>query len=78
MSPQLSRQCPQCAQHVTWPETPTYPFCSERCRLIDLGVWASGDYRIPGEQVSDAESWPDLAAEEDAEGTADQESKGSC
>jgi hypothetical protein len=74
----LSRQCPQCAQHVTWPETPTYPFCSERCRLIDLGVWASGEYRIPGEQVSDDASWPDLVTEEHAEGATDQEPEGAC
>jgi endogenous inhibitor of DNA gyrase (YacG/DUF329 family) len=24
-----------------------FPFCSERCRLLDLGKWASGEYRIP-------------------------------
>jgi len=48
-----SRQCPHCSSTVSWPETPTYPFCSERCRLIDLGAWASGDYRIPGEPVTD-------------------------
>ena len=46
------RQCPHCTQQVSWPETPTYPFCSERCRLIDLGLWASEDYRLPGEPVS--------------------------
>lgn len=27
------------------------PFCSERCRLADLGRWVSGDYRIPGPAV---------------------------
>ena len=69
MGPRFHRQCPQCSQLVTWPDTPTYPFCSERCRLIDLGVWARGDYRIPGEQVSDDESWPELATEEDEEET---------
>ena len=47
------RQCPHCDHEVAWPETKTYPFCSERCRLIDLGVWASGDYRVPGEPASD-------------------------
>lgn len=49
----FSRQCPHCDQEVAWPETKTYPFCSERCRLIDLGVWASGDYRVPGEPASE-------------------------
>ena len=45
------RQCPHCSRKVTWPDTPTYPFCSERCRLIDLGAWASEGYRIPGDPV---------------------------
>lgn len=49
----LHRQCPHCEREVTWPETATYPFCSERCRLIDLGVWAAGDYRLPGEPASE-------------------------
>jgi endogenous inhibitor of DNA gyrase (YacG/DUF329 family) len=53
-----TRLCPHCSQEVTWPETPTYPFCSERCRLIDLGAWASGDYRIPGEVIADEEAEP--------------------
>lgn len=52
---------------VTWPEISTYPFCSERCRLIDLGVWASGDYRVPGEPVTDEEEWPEESAVEGAE-----------
>lgn len=54
----FSRQCPHCARQVTWPETPTYPFCSERCRLIDLGLWASGEHRIPGEALAEEEHWP--------------------
>lgn len=49
----LHRQCPHCDREVVWPETKTFPFCSERCRLIDLGVWASGDYRVPGEPASE-------------------------
>ena len=60
------RQCPHCSREVTWPETSTYPFCSERCRLIDLGAWASGDYRIPGDPVPD---------EEDGFGRSDLEDK---
>ena len=60
-----SRQCPHCSREVTWPETETYPFCSERCRLIDLGAWASEDYRIPGEPVPDQEDGAGWAASED-------------
>ncbi len=28
-----------------------FPFCSSRCRLIDLGRWIDGEYRIPGESI---------------------------
>lgn len=41
-------KCPQCGTKTIFaPENPFRPFCSERCRLIDLGEWASGSYRIP-------------------------------
>jgi endogenous inhibitor of DNA gyrase (YacG/DUF329 family) len=39
--------CPSCGAQTTWcPENPWRPFCSERCKLIDLGAWASTAYRI--------------------------------
>jgi len=37
--------CPICRKEVTR-GNPEFPFCSERCRLIDLGNWASGKYVI--------------------------------
>jgi len=41
------RPCPQCGTPVVWgPDATFRPFCSERCRLIDLGAWAEGRYRI--------------------------------
>ncbi|AKU10473.1 MAG: DNA gyrase inhibitor YacG [Steroidobacteraceae bacterium] len=40
--------CPQCGAPVRWvPENRFRPFCSERCKQIDLGAWASEDYRVP-------------------------------
>ncbi len=42
--------CPLCKNITTWEENPWRPFCSERCRLIDLGKWASGEYRIEGNE----------------------------
>ncbi len=39
--------CPICKTVTTWHENPWRPFCSERCKLIDLGKWASEEYRIP-------------------------------
>lgn len=41
-------KCPQCRESVAWQDNPHRPFCSERCRLIDLGRWADGSYSIPG------------------------------
>lgn len=38
-------RCPTCRSIVTMEEE-NFPFCSDRCRLIDLGKWASGAYRI--------------------------------
>lgn len=40
-------KCPICKKDVQ-PGDPELPFCSERCRLIDLGNWASEKYVIPG------------------------------
>lgn len=41
----LSLRCPTCKKLVLRSD-PEFPFCSERCRLIDLGKWASGGYVI--------------------------------
>lgn len=41
----LSLRCPTCKKLVLRTD-PEFPFCSERCRLIDLGKWASGGYVI--------------------------------
>jgi len=42
--------CPICRNKTTWEENPWRPFCSERCKLIDLGKWVSDDYRIEGKE----------------------------
>lgn len=40
--------CPHCGTMVIWNTASTYrPFCSERCKLIDLGQWATDSYRLP-------------------------------
>jgi endogenous inhibitor of DNA gyrase (YacG/DUF329 family) len=45
-----SKPCPTCGRPVEWSADSTYrPFCSERCRLIDFGEWASERRAIPGE-----------------------------
>ncbi len=46
-------KCPTCNAPVDWrPESTYRPFCSERCRLIDLGAWAGEEHRIPGRAPS--------------------------
>jgi uncharacterized protein len=44
-------RCPICAktfQIAALGDLPSFPFCSERCRLVDLGRWIDGAYAIPG------------------------------
>ncbi|WP_326518948.1 DNA gyrase inhibitor YacG [Acinetobacter sp. CAAS 2-6] len=39
--------CPRCGQPSQWEDNPFRPFCSERCKLIDLGAWANEEYKLP-------------------------------
>jgi len=51
--------CPTCKQEVHWERGSTFkPFCSERCKLIDLGEWASERHAIVGEKVYSPEDDP--------------------
>ena len=44
--------CPNCGCDVPWgPQSPYRPFCSKRCRLIDLGDWLDGSNRIAGQEL---------------------------
>ena len=42
--------CPVCKKETAWKDNPFRPFCSERCRVIDLGTWAAEKYRVAGEK----------------------------
>jgi uncharacterized protein len=53
-----SVRCPACRQPTPWRGNPWRPFCSERCKLTDLGNWAAERYRIAVEK---------LPSEDDAE-----------
>jgi endogenous inhibitor of DNA gyrase (YacG/DUF329 family) len=48
-------ECPICGAGVDGAASPHRPFCSERCRWVDLGRWLDGAYVVPGEPV-DVES----------------------
>ncbi|MFI5397037.1 MAG: DNA gyrase inhibitor YacG [Candidatus Binatia bacterium] len=57
-------RCPTCRRLAPWEGNRYRPFCSERCRLQDLGNWASERYHIPGEPT-------EAAPEEDEDGDDD-------
>jgi uncharacterized protein len=55
-------RCPICRTVVPL-DSPDVPFCSDRCRLIDLGKWASGEYRISS-PILDPETMEEVEAAE--------------
>lgn len=53
-SGQRIANCPRCGKPVKWDTASRYrPFCSERCKVIDLGAWATESYRIPVAESKD-------------------------
>jgi endogenous inhibitor of DNA gyrase (YacG/DUF329 family) len=47
-------RCPTCNHPVEWSQRSPYrPFCSRRCKLIDLGAWLDGSNHIPGAPLDD-------------------------
>ncbi|MDO3388380.1 DNA gyrase inhibitor YacG [Gilvimarinus sp. SDUM040013] len=51
-TPPIELSCPTCQTKIIWDERyPFRPFCSERCKLIDLGEWANENHRIAGEDT---------------------------
>lgn len=46
-------RCPVCDAAVSLETTPTVPFCSDRCRLIDLGRWLDESYSVPEPRRAD-------------------------
>lgn len=61
--------CPTCKRPVVWGvESPWRPFCSERCKLIDLGAWASEKHAIP-DDAQDPASFDDAAPDHRDEST---------
>ena len=57
-------KCPTCGRGfevASLDDLPSFPFCSDRCKLVDLGRWIDGAYAIPGPEVKRED---DSAAEE--------------
>ena len=61
-------RCPTCRKPVPEAERRFRPFCSERCKLIDLGRWLDGAYAIPGEPASEE----DLDEDPETNGSPDR------
>ena len=49
-------KCPICRQKTEWNDNPYRPFCSEKCKIIDLGAWASEEYKIEGMLEDESEN----------------------
>jgi endogenous inhibitor of DNA gyrase (YacG/DUF329 family) len=64
MARKLKLKCPICKKVVTSKEA-EFPFCSDRCRLIDLGKWASGGYVISSPVQDTGDGIEDLSREPD-------------
>jgi uncharacterized protein len=57
--------CPQCGTRVEWDvSNPFRPFCSERCKMTDLGAWANESYRIP---IAEDKDEPESARDDDTD-----------
>ncbi len=55
-------RCPQCGGESVWSADNAFrPFCCERCKLIDLGAWASEAYRVSVQETKDPLSDPPKA-----------------
>jgi len=55
--------CPICRKETYWAGNPCRPFCSERCKLIDLASWIGEEYTIPGDKVNPSHSGENQQAE---------------
>ncbi len=53
--------CPRCGEKINWEENPFRPFCSERCKLIDLGKWLAEEYRVSSENLPSINEGKDVS-----------------
>ena len=50
------QKCPHCKKLASWEKNQFRPFCSERCKMIDLGAWSAEEYAISTYPTSEAEA----------------------
>jgi uncharacterized protein len=58
-------RCPVCDASVDVERTPTVPFCSDRCRLVDLGRWLNESYAVPQPRRPGSDASPNADGEAD-------------
>ena len=57
--------CPHCGKQIEYSVENTFrPFCSKRCKLIDLGGWADESYRVPASKAEDAQEENESGADD--------------
>ena len=56
--------CPTCKREIVWStDFPWRPFCSERCKMVDLGAWLAEGRAIPGEPADEISGDPSREAD---------------
>ncbi len=52
----LEVKCPNCDKKFTYYDSNFRPFCSERCKMIDLGQWLTESYAVPAHKLTEEEA----------------------
>jgi uncharacterized protein len=61
MADAIRPTCPICKRALPEARTPTHPFCSARCKTVDLGNWLSDLYVVPGGSLDSLDELDDAA-----------------
>lgn len=69
--PSRARRCVICHRLLGEGENPWFPFCSERCKLVDLGRWLGEAYRIPGPTAAEEDA--PVVRREEKDGEAEEQ-----
>jgi endogenous inhibitor of DNA gyrase (YacG/DUF329 family) len=65
-------RCPLCKREFDKAASPALPFCSERCRTIDLGRWLGETYTLPVTPDPEADELPEQNGTANGNGAADE------
>lgn len=50
MTKKLNVKCPECSQEFNYYESEFRPFCSEKCKMVDLGMWLTENYTVASQE----------------------------